>query len=688
LFTAVAFHRADFLLGYMTNRADILRQCAWLCMLALSASPLVAQPFGEPDRGHPADAMIQGYMKAEAEEIEADFLAGIKSAEGWNEQHSRWRQEYFDMLGLWPIPEKTPLQATITHTLDRGDYFIDMLHYQSRPGLYVTANVYRPAKIAADERLPGVLYVCGHESRTRHGNKTAFQSHGIWFARHGYVCLIVDTLQFGEIAGTHHGTYRDGRCQWLSRGYTTAGIECWNGIRAIDYLLSRADVDPQRIGVTGISGGGAATFWIAAADERVKIAAPVSGMADLIAYVPNRVINGHCDCIFLYNTYQWPWTRIAGLIAPRPMLFVNSDRDWIFPMDANQRVINRLERLYSLFGAGELVDSVVSVGAHEYRKDIRQAVFRFFNTHLKNDPRLILDSEVDLVAGPPNGFHPIPPQQLRVFPDDTDIPNDALNARIDQEFVPIGQVEVPRKGAFESWKDELITRLRRMSFHHFPERIPAARSTSASDSAEIIQVETEPGISVRIRAVRSPPDADRVVMLVSGTDVESDPPAWLDGFVTKQDAIYVCEPRGMGGKPWTRDDSLNYVERSHYLLGRTVDSGRIWDIAAAARYLKARHHGDVSVNLFGESTSAVLALYAALLEPEVAGLVLLEPAGTHMSDSAASLLNVLRVCDIPDVLGMLAPRPVTIITDQSESFQKANAIYRAAEAVGKLVVRP
>ena len=159
---------------------------------------------------------------------------------------------------------------------------------------------------------------------------------------------------------------------------------------------------PQRIAVTGISGGGAATFWIAAADERVKVAVPVSGMADLPSYVSNRVINGHCDCMFLYNTFQWPWTRIAALIAPRPMLFINSDQDSIFPMDANERVINRLERLYSLFGAGDFVDSVVSIGGHAYRKDIRQAAYRFINMHLKNDPRVVEDSEVDLVTGPEN----------------------------------------------------------------------------------------------------------------------------------------------------------------------------------------------------------------------------------------------------------------------------------------------
>ena len=170
------------------------------------------------------------------------------------------------MLGLWPLPEKTDLKATITRTLDRGDYQVDMLHYQSKPGLYVTANLYRPAKIETSAKLPAIFYVCGHSGRGRNGNKTAFQSHGIWFARHGYICLIVDTLQLGEIAGIHHGTYRENRWWWLSRGYTPAGVECWNGIRAIDYLVSRSDVDADRLAVTGLSGGGAGTFWIAAAD--------------------------------------------------------------------------------------------------------------------------------------------------------------------------------------------------------------------------------------------------------------------------------------------------------------------------------------------------------------------------------------------------------------------------------------
>src|SRR5215469_18849640 len=104
------------------------------------------------------------------------------------------------MLGLLPRPEKKPLAATVTGSLKGDGYIVDMLHYQSRPGLYVTGNLYRPQKIGPRERLPAILYVCGHAYRGRDGNKTAYQSHGIWFARHGYICLMLDSLQLSEIA--------------------------------------------------------------------------------------------------------------------------------------------------------------------------------------------------------------------------------------------------------------------------------------------------------------------------------------------------------------------------------------------------------------------------------------------------------------------------------------------------------
>jgi dienelactone hydrolase len=651
--------------------------------VCVGVSAVFAQMHDPPDRGQPGDEMIQQYLAQETEKICAAFPQDYASSEHWQGLRDQYRQEYFYMLGLPPEPAKTPLHATITGTLQGDSFVVDMLHYQSMPRLYVTGNLYRPAQVQSGQRLPAVLYVCGHSNCGRNGNKTAYQSHGIWFARHGYVCLVLDTLQLGEIAGIHHGTYREGRWWWHSRGYTPAGVECLNGIRGIDYLISRPEVDPERIAVTGISGGGAATFWIAAADERVKVAVPVSGMADLASYVENRVINGHCDCMFLYNTFQWPWTRIAALVAPRPLLFTNSDHDDIFPMDANRRVINELERLYSLYGAGDFVDSFVSIGGHAYRQDIRQAAYRFINTYLKNDPRVVSDSEVDLVTGPDDKRqYPINPEKLRVFPQDSDIPPDQLNTTIDQHFVPVAKVQPPQSGAYETWRAPLLAELRRVAFGYFPERIPPAQGEGQ-------WLTSEPGIRVCLQRVsESASDKPaRVLLTVKSTDTSARASALPDRVREPGDCVYACTPRGMDETRWTQKNPPNYVERSHVLLGRTVDAGRVWDIIAAARYLHAKYT-DVPLYVAGEGSGAVLVAYAALWEPDIAGVIAFDPPASHMDAHAPQFLNVLRVCDIPDVFGMLAPRPLTVVGAKGEMPAKVAQIYASAGVSDKLRQEP
>jgi len=652
-------------------------------MACVGVSTSLAQMHDPPDRGQPGDEMIQAYLKQETEKISDTFPQDFASLEHWKSVREKYKQEYLYMLGLPAEPVKSPLHATITGTLQGDGFVVDMLHYQSMPRLYVTGNLYRPAQARPGERLPAVFYVCGHSNGGRNGNKAPYQSPGIWFAKHGYICLVVDTLQLGEIAAIHHGTYREGRWWWHSRGYTPAGVECVNGIRGIDYLISRPDVDPQRIAVTGISGGGAATFWIAAADERVKVAVPVSGMADLPSYVSNRVINGHCDCMFLYNTFQWPWTRIAALIAPRPMLFTNSDQDGIFPMDANQRVINNLERLYSLYGAGDLVDSFVSIGGHAYRQDIRQAAYRFINTYLKNDPRLVTDSEVDLVSGPENKRqYPISPEKLRVFPQDSDIPKDQLNTAIDEHFVPMAEVEPPKPGEYEAWRAPLVAELRRVAFGYFPERIPPAGRGKPRPTSE-------PGIQfdcgwMTNRSV--PQKATRVLLLVRHPGQEP-PTRLLDRLSERRDEKFECMPRGVGGTSWTQKNPPNYVERSHVLLGRTVDAGRVWDIISMARALHAQY-ADIPLYVAGEGPGAVLAAYAALLEPDIAGVIAVNPPSSHMDAQAPRFLNVLRVCDIPDVFGMLAPRPLVLREWSGDAPAKVARIYAAAGAADKLRQEP
>src|SRR5439155_22913841 len=326
------------------------------------------------------------FLKSESVRLDSKFLDGITNRQQWEAKRPQLRREYLESLGLWPIPERTPLETKITGMLERNEGFrVEKLHFQSRPKLYVTGNLYVPKDAKAGAKLPAVLYVCGHSGRGRDGNKAAFQHPGMWFATHGYVCLIIDTLQLGEIGAIHHGTYRYGRWWWQARGYTPAAVECWNGIRGIDYLQSRPEVDPERIAVTGISGGGAATFWIAAADERVKVAVPVSGMSDLEDYVGEKVVNGHCDCMFMINTFQWPWTYIAALVAPRPLLFENSGHDTIFQLTGNTRIRSWLEKIYGFYTnrTERLFDIGVTPGGHDDKPELRLMAYRWINRHLK-----------------------------------------------------------------------------------------------------------------------------------------------------------------------------------------------------------------------------------------------------------------------------------------------------------------
>jgi hypothetical protein len=486
---------------------------------------------------------------------------------------------------------------------------------------------------------------------------------------------------------------------WQALGYTPAGVECWNGIRGIDYLCSREDVDKDRIGVTGISGGGASTVWIAAADERVKVAVPVSGMSDLESYVTNKVINGHCDCMFLVNTYDWEWTTIAALIAPRPLLFANSDNDKIFPMDGNRRVIARLRQVYKMYDKPELVDDYVSKGGHAYRPDLRIAVFKWLNKHLKNETGEVKDAEFKLLEG----------KELRVFPEDKDVPTDAINGKIDETFVKRAEVKLPEKEKFAEWKKGMLKELREKAFRGWPERIPEvdAGGGYAGRLTMAVRPTTEPGIRVWLGGQR--PNAEikefplKQTMLIQGSIDEYEslgrvdnepvkPGTSIPKWAKKLDDPFIFWFLALRGQDeeWTKKSPPNYVERSHALLGRTVDQGRVWDIAATSHALETAQfkpnnvvEGKRQLRVLAHGQAGILAAYAALFEPSIKEVVIIDPPTSHKDGPI--FLNVLRVLDIPEALGMLAPDvKLTIINGKDKAFDRTEQLYKLAGAADKL----
>ena len=132
--------------------------------------------------------------------------------EDWQARRGEYQRQLQEMLGLWPMPERTELKAVVTGKIEQEDFTVEKLYFQAMPKLYVTANLYLPKK--QGQPVPAILYVCGHSRVATNGvscgNKVTYQRHGAWFARNGYVCLVIDTLQYGEIEGRHRGTLQRG----------------------------------------------------------------------------------------------------------------------------------------------------------------------------------------------------------------------------------------------------------------------------------------------------------------------------------------------------------------------------------------------------------------------------------------------------------------------------------------------
>lgn len=665
-------------------------------MTAASAAPTIPTSTA-------ADRDLADYFRAETAQLGHRCLADVNSLADWQAQRERRRRELFDMLGLWPLPERTDLRAVVTGRLEQEDFTVEKLHFQSLPGLYVTANLYVPKGLR--EPAPAVLYVCGHApvktNGVSFGNKVAYQHHGIWFARHGYVCLLIDTLQLGEIEGLHHGTYREGLWWWNARGYTPAGVEAWNSIRALDYLCSRPEVDRERIGMTGRSGGGAYTWTTAALDERVKVAAPVAGITDLQNHVVDGCVEGHCDCMYFVNTYRWDFPLHAALLAPRPLLIVNTDADNIFPLDGVQRLHAKVKRLYDLYGASANLGLVIGPGPHKDTQDLQVPVFRWFNRHLKGEDPLITDAAVKLFR----------PEQLKVF---ATVPADQINTRVHEVFVPAAKVSLPETPPdWAAQREAWLTALREKCFAGWPADVEPLRlaQTRAAEAGglrlRVFEFTSQtharlPLFVLNAAGARRPRQVSLAVVDERGWDewaarLEASFPdvlapdggasspsqpdaavrAWARELKSSRRALVIFAPRGVGPTAWSGDARKQvHLRRRFMLLGQTLAGMRVWDARRALQAVRALpEFKDAPITLTAARDLSGVALYASLFEPPVQGLELEQLPASHRE--GPDLLNVLRVFDVPQALALAAERgPVRLFDSDPAGAEFALAAAR------------
>lgn len=581
---------------------------------------VAACPWSEPEWPEPSNAnevLVDYFEQAVAGIAQQSDTRNYQTADQWLEKRGELQNQLADMLGLLPEPPRTDLKPTITGSVERDGIVVQRLHFQSMPGLYVTANLYRPANV--EKPLPAILYVCGHsvqrekidDREISYGNKTGYQRHGAWFARHGYVCLTIDTVQWGEFLGTHWGTYRQGRWDWLSTGYTPAGAEAWNGIRAIDYLQTLPEVDADRIGLTGRSGGGAYSWFIAALDQRVKAVVPVAGITDLENHVVDGCVSGHCDCMFLVNYYQWDYPTLAALIAPRPLLLANSDSDGIFPLSGVLRTADQVRHVYKILDAKDSLGLLITPGPHKDTPELQVGAFRWFDRHLKG-----LDVPVDEAA-----IERFDRKELRVFdslPEDQRVhtADDVLITRLQQssEVTELDRAEVLaqlRKRSLGGWPSK-------------PEPLNAkmlwSRDTGNS-ALELWEFVSQGPWRLRTLLARgknfSAKDTPIRVHLVDDIGWEQikasatgdEHPLQTDGMT-----VYVAV-RGIGPHAWSGSEvEKTHIERRFYLIGQTLAGMQIWDAIRGLAFAQTRvDQAAPLLELTCDKSMRGIAAYAAVL---------------------------------------------------------------------------
>ena len=291
---------------------------------------------------------------------------GYTKAE-WIAKAAELREHILVSNGLTPMPEKTPLNAHVFGRIEREDYTVEKAYFEAYPGFFTTGNLYRPK--GRKGPFPGIVSPHGHWGRGRLENSDAGSVPGrcINFAKQGYVIFsydMVGRVDSGEQIDHAYGGERE--ALW---GLSLMALQLWNGIRAVDFLETLPDVDNDRIGCTGASGGGTQTFMLTAVDDRIKVAAPVNMIS--------AHMQGGCLCENAPNLrLDISNIEIGALMAPKPLLLVSATGDWT--KDTPKVEYPAIRSIYAHFDAEDKVHQVQIDADHNYNKDSREAVYAWF----------------------------------------------------------------------------------------------------------------------------------------------------------------------------------------------------------------------------------------------------------------------------------------------------------------------
>jgi len=629
--------------------------------MSLRAWLVIAVAVGSaPVRGDDPATRYQAFVKQQARDLRAGDLAP-RSRDEWEHRRAALKNRLAAAWGGFP---ETPceLQPRVLREFVRDGYRVEVLMFQTRPNIWMTANGYFPDKPG---RHPAILNVHGHWRGAK--QDPVLQARCISAVRQGYVVLCVDAFGAGERGigpglGEYHGEMV--AATLLPVGLPLSGLQVYENMRAVDYLCSRPEVDPDRIGITGASGGGNQTMYAGAFDERFRCVVPTCSVGNYQAYLSAAC----CQCEVVPGALTFTEEGdVLALAASRGLMITSATRDaFQFSVDEARKSYARVQEIASLLPGATVRHTIMDSG-HDYNQAMREAMLGWMNLHLKGvgDGSPVQEAPIT----------PEDPETLRCFPGDARPP----------EFVTVPQfaarearTRLGRRVPAESLKEwsaqqqHGLTMLEQV-LGGMPDRTPLKRQAEVDGSGvETITLETEPGLTISVQK-KGPAGGPLVVLVDLDAGHESLSSSLAEQLHSAGWMVACPELRATGRAAVARDRVGNAVDHNSaewgLWIGRPLLGQWAWDVS---RVLDAVADADgklpAEVAVVGLRTGGVVALAAGALDPRITRVATVGGLVSYVTDTPYTgqrlgLMAPAIVRDVGDVChlaALIAPRPVLI----------------------------
>lgn len=617
-------------------------------------------------------------------EMRRSEVEKLKTEEDWLNRQKLVSEKLAEIVNL---PERTPLNASVQGVSKKDGYRIEKVLYESRPGYYVTGAIYIPNGLK--EKAPAIFYACGH-SRTGFRAET-YQHIIINLVKKGFVVFTIDPMGQGERyeywdqqkgeskypIPDHEHSYAGAQC--LIAGYSTGNNFIWDAIRGIDYMLTRKEIDPDRIGMTGRSGGGNITAYVGALDDRILATAPECYITSY-EYL-YKSIGPQCAEQNLYGFLGAGLDHADFLIAraPKPTLVVSTTRDF-FSIQGTRASYQGAKKMYEVLGMDEELRMVEDDSIHKSTKKNREAMYAFFQRELDN-PGDSSDVKVDIPDS----------KELKVTPTGQVVTSYPKSQSVFSMNLKILESHISGLDALRNNEEDHLKRVKSRVQELMKRSKPFGQpvfSGRYNQSELVIEKYLVPGSGdYMIPVVLLKPGNKGIEEVVLIADSQGKNHAVTkDSIVTTLldagNAVLLFDLPGIGsmGPGYLKGDS--YISNTSYnqwfaanLTGQSIVGLRAGDIVRLIHFVTESIKESWRVSALAVGPLSGELLHAAIVEPVLKNIILVKPLLSYADIAATrfykpkfipfAAMGVIQNYDLPDLMAGLCPRDLLIINPQN-----------------------